>query len=228
MKKENFFWVSYSDLMTSLFFIMLVLFVVTVGYLQFEKSVLIEEKEILETVQKNVEKLQDRNDLFNYDEQYKRFTLKFDVQFKTNRYEITEKDLMNFDETKKKLEDTGLELKRIIDNLEELQRTNEAYKNISYMIVVAGSASRLGDEDYNYELSYKRAYNLYKFWRDDLGIDFDKKQYHQLLEFQIAGNGTGGIGRVEPLMDKKYTYKNQRFIINVVPKVGGVIEKNKL
>ncbi len=29
MKKKNFFWVGYSDLLTSLFFVMLVLFVVT-------------------------------------------------------------------------------------------------------------------------------------------------------------------------------------------------------
>ena len=34
MKKNNIFWISYSDLMTSLFFVMLVLFVVTVGYLK--------------------------------------------------------------------------------------------------------------------------------------------------------------------------------------------------
>ena len=34
MKKTNFFWIGYSDLMTSMFFIMLVLFVLTIGYLQ--------------------------------------------------------------------------------------------------------------------------------------------------------------------------------------------------
>jgi ABC-type Mn2+/Zn2+ transport system permease subunit len=33
MKKNNIFWISYSDLLTSLFFVMLVLFVVTIGYL---------------------------------------------------------------------------------------------------------------------------------------------------------------------------------------------------
>lgn len=38
MRKDNFFWISYSDLMTSLFFIMMVLFVVTIGYLQYQKN----------------------------------------------------------------------------------------------------------------------------------------------------------------------------------------------
>ena len=33
MKKNNFFWVGFSDLMTSMFFIMLVLFIIAVGYL---------------------------------------------------------------------------------------------------------------------------------------------------------------------------------------------------
>ena len=34
MKKSSFFWIGYSDLMTSMFFIMLVLFVMAIGYLQ--------------------------------------------------------------------------------------------------------------------------------------------------------------------------------------------------
>lgn len=36
MKKSNFFWVGYADLMTSLFFLMLVLFITTITYLQFK------------------------------------------------------------------------------------------------------------------------------------------------------------------------------------------------
>ena len=36
-KKDNFFWIGFSDLMTSLFFIMLVLFVLTIGYLRHQQ-----------------------------------------------------------------------------------------------------------------------------------------------------------------------------------------------
>jgi len=34
MKKNNLFWIGYSDLMTSMFFVMLVLFVLSIGFLQ--------------------------------------------------------------------------------------------------------------------------------------------------------------------------------------------------
>lgn len=219
MKKGNFFWIGYSDLMTSMFFIMMVLFFVTVRQLYNRVDVLENEKEILETVQKNVEKLKDRGDLFSYDKYFKRYTLKFEVQFVRNKTHLSSCELRNYDITRIKLNQTGAELKKIIDNLAELKKNDKRYENISYMIVVAGSASRTGNADHNYELSYQRAYNLYKFWRDELDIDFDALKYHNLVEFQIAGNGTGGVGRVKPI-EGCYTEKNQRFIINVIPKLG--------
>ncbi|KJF44275.1 hypothetical protein [Draconibacterium sediminis] len=220
MKKHNFFWISYSDLMTSMFFVMMVLFIVTIIKLRGTIEALEEEKEILQTVQKNVEQLQDRNDLFIYDSKYKRYTLKFDVQFVTDSSAISSTSLENYHTTRTKLVETGTELKKIIDNLKYLQRTDSAYQNVSYMIVVAGSASKSGKEDHNFELSYLRAYNLYKFWRDEGKIDFDEESYHELVEFQIAGNGIGGVGRFEPDPGKNFTTRNQRFIINVVPKIG--------
>jgi hypothetical protein len=219
MKKSNFFWVGYSDLMTSMFFIMMVLFFVTVRQLYNRVGVLEKEKEILETVQKNVEKLKEREELFIYDEQYKRYTLKFDVQFVSNKTNISGIELNDYFPTVKKLKQTGIELKKIIDNLAALKKSDQRYENVSYMIVVAGSASRTGNADHNYDLSYQRAYNLYKFWRDVWGIDFDSPEYHDLVEFQIAGNGTGGVGRIEPT-NGRYTEKNQRFIINIIPKLG--------
>ena len=221
MKKNNFFWVSYSDLMTSMFFVMMVLFFVTILKLKSTIKILKEERIVLETVQKNVEKLQDRKELFSYDSKYKRYTLIFDVQFKNDSSKIRAKSLENFETTEGKLRETGKELKKIIDDLITLQKTDSAYYNISYMIVVAGSASRTGKEDHNYELSYQRAYNLYKFWRDELNIDFDGTSYHELVEFQIAGNGIGGVGRLNN------ETANQRFIINVVPKIGSLIKKKE-
>jgi hypothetical protein len=221
MRKNNFFWVSYSDLMTSLFFVMMILFFVTIVKLKSTIEILKEERIVLETVQKNVEKLQDRKELFSYDSKYKRYTLIFDVQFKNDSSKIRAKSLENFETTEVKLRETGKELKKIIDDLITLQKTDSAYYNISYMIVVAGSASRTGRADHNYELSYQRAYNLYKFWRDELNIDFDGTSYHELVEFQIAGNGIGGVGRLDN------ETANQRFIINIVPKIGSLIKKKE-
>lgn len=221
MKKNNFFWVSYSDLMTSMFFVMMVLFFVTIVKLKSTIEILKEERVILETVQKNVEKLQDNEDLFSYDSKYKRFTLNFEVRFNKDSSKINANSLSNYQTTVDKLKETGTELEKIINNLKYLQKTDSAYFNISYMIVVAGSASLIGEEDHNYELSYKRAYNLYKFWKEKMNIDFDDKSYHELVEFQIAGNGIGGVGRL------KEDTANQRFIINVVPKIGSITKRKK-
>lgn len=223
MKKDkNYFWVGYSDLMTTLFFLMLLCAIFSIKYsrdLSKEIVVLKKEKEIIETVQKNIEKLKDKKELFVYDTKYKRYTLKFDVQFRSGRSNVDRFDIKHFGYTQNKLNQAGKELKKLIDNLAYLKQFDDSYKNVSYIIVVAGSASRTGGVDRNYSLSYQRAYSLYKYWRDHLGIDFDAEKYHDLIELQIAGNGTGGVGRVVT-NGKSYNRKNQRFIINIIPKLG--------
>lgn len=257
-KTNNFFWISLSDLMISMFFIMLV--VVSVEIIINDKlsteisdlkkklenctncekeiadltnktdsltqtvTVLKKEKKIIENVQKNIEQLKEKKDLFKYDDKFKRYVLKFNVEFKNDRSDISDGGLVNPRFTKNKLIETGNELKKVIDNLAVLKASNPAYKDVSYFIVVSGSASRLGDVDHNYSLSYMRAYNLYKFWKQQ-GIDFDSEVYHNLVDFQIAGNGFGGVGREKPEIGYSYTYKNQRFIINIIPKIGSFNEE---
>jgi len=96
-------------------------------------------------------------------------------------------------------------------------------KNVSYLIIISGYSSKLGiaDEDYDYKLSYRRAYNLWKYWKG-LGIDFEAEKYKGLIDLQISGNGWGGVGRFErdPKNHFKNEAKNQRFIIQIVPKIG--------
>lgn len=249
MRKSNLYWIGLSDLMISMFFIMLVIALVQiqinvsehdenkklnqqnnklrkkVKILENQALVLKEEKKVIETVQKNIEKLKEKDDLFQYDSIFKRYTLRFNVEFFTNENEITPNDIKDYDITRNKLIQTGKELFKIVENLDILKKENDSYKDISYMIVISGSASKTGLMDKNYELSYLRAYNLYKFWKDELGIDFDNKKYHKLIELQIAGNGIGGVGRIEVDQGKNYTEKNQRFIINVIPKLGSLNEK---
>ena len=78
--KKTFFWASYADLMTSLFFVMLVLFTVTVGVLAKEKNVVQEEldkiKEI-EAATQNVDKK-----YFSYNAKYKKHILKIEVNYR--------------------------------------------------------------------------------------------------------------------------------------------------
>jgi outer membrane protein OmpA-like peptidoglycan-associated protein len=196
-----------------------------VELLENQALVLKKEKKVIETVQKNIEKLKEKDDLFQYDSTFKRYTLRFNVEFFKGENEITENDIKDYDVTRTKLIETGKELFKIVENLDKLKKENDAYKDISYMIVISGSASKTGSIDENYKLSYLRAYNLYKFWKNELGVDFDNRKYHNLIELQIAGNGIGGVGRIAITKGENYTEKNQRFIINVIPKLGSINEK---
>ena len=268
MKKSGFFWVGYADLMTSLFFIMLVLYVISfalfkqqINYVEkgkrelektvknldetkkllqeqaeyvenakielektlseFEKTkklllVQAEKVKIIEAVEQNLEPLKNDKELFIYDDKYKRFNLAFDVQFKYGRSKINSNDLANIS-TIDELLTVGRALENIIKKLKKQKEIDlSKFGDISYLIVVSGSASDFGEKRIkNYSKSYERAYYLYQFWKEN-GIDLDAKKYHELVEFQIAGNGTGGVGR---LKDEK---KNQRFIINIIPKIGEV------
>lgn len=248
MRKSGFFWVSYADLMTSMFFVMLVLYVVS--YLKMkvfheellsankDLKELLEENEkkekiikvqaekfqIIQSVEKNLEPLKKGNGLFVYESKYKRYRLAFDVQYTLGSSEIKIGEIEDYYCTIQNLDEVGLELKNVIERLRLQRQKDIKYLNISYLIVVSGSASDLpgNDEDDNYRLSYNRAYNLYKYWKLNQDIDFDDERYHDFVEFQIAGNGIGGIGRFPCLKDDNYSseQKNQRFLINIIPKIG--------
>ncbi len=82
--------------------------------------------------------------------------------------------------------------------------------------MIAGYASKYGQEEHNYLLSYKRALSLWKHWRIN-GVDFEGKEYSDLIDLQISGNGWGGVGRVQ---DNEYN--NQRFLIQIFPKIGDI------
>ena len=246
MRKSGFFWVGYADLMTSLFFVVLILYVVSFALYkkqlsdihkfiseledtnnqlesansQLEKTkklllVQAEKAKIIEAVEQNLEPLKKEKDLFVYDNKYKRFNLAFDVQFKYGRSKINSKDLVSTN-TIDELITVGTSLENLIEKLRSQKETDNKFKEISYLIVVSGSASDFGEDEFkNYLKSYERAYYLYKFWKEN-GVDLDAKKYHDLVDFQIAGNGIGGVGRFS---DEE---KNQRFIINIIPKIGEI------
>lgn len=221
-KKESFFWTSITDLMTSLFFIMLVLYVLTFVLLKQEQKKVqtrVEELEKIVEVYKQVEsnlKPLKSDPLFLYETQYKRFKLAFDVKFATNRY--TMNDLENQDSTISKINEAGIRLKKIIDDLYEKSLNDTSAKKISYILVIAGYASRTSDNEYhNYELSYNRAWHLWDHWRN-MFIDFENKKYDGLIDLQISGNGFGGVGR-----ETSDEQANQRFLIQIFPKTGDLI-----
>ena len=219
MKQKNtdFFWPSYTDLMTSLFFIMLVLYVLT--YLRLNKTIRLQKDKlaIIEAVEQNLKPLKSDSTLFAYEEEYKRFKLAFDVQFKWDKYNIDPAELDNYDETIAKIDSAGRHLMRIIDKLNQEKKTNPHLKDVSYIVVIAGyaSISSTGQETHNYELSYHRALALRDHWKS-IGVNFEAAKYKDLVDLQISGNGWGGVGR------PKDETANQRFLIQIFPKIGDI------
>jgi hypothetical protein len=229
-KKEGFFWASFSDLMTSLFFIVLVLYVLTYVLLKRKEKELQQTVDdlnhklaVFELVEQNLKPLKQNNALFRYEERYKRFVLGFDVNFEVKEFAIEEGKLRDFDVTARKIDEVGKQLRITIDSLLSKKKTAPEMVNVSYIVIIAGYASHLkfGFEVDDYELSYKRAFNLWKYWYNN-GINFEDSKYKGLIDLQIAGNGWGGIGRFErdPENGMMNERKNQRFIIQIIPKIG--------
>ena len=206
MKKNNIFWISYSDLMTSLFFIMLVLFVVTIGYLKSIVDATNEQLEKIQELQTAVQELP--TDYFEYQPEYKRFKLNKQIQFDRGKSTIKSK-YNNY------LINVGKSITSLIDAL----NNNAEYKkfNIKYLVVIEGMASK-DNYQYNFELSYERALALYQLWESN-GIIFNP----ETCEIQISGSGIEGIREYSG----KEEYKNQQFLIHIIPKMGKIIEKNE-
>jgi hypothetical protein len=226
-KRKDFFWPSYVDLLTALFAVVLVLFVLS--YYRLKAEIAIKEKEaaLLNKVKKNLALFERDTSIFKTDTVFNRIELAFQVKFFTGYqyFRISPNDIDgNFFETKRKLDTLGIKLKAIIDEFRIQKKTDPSMKDISYLLVISGSASRLkGDDEYQSSiLSYNRALFLYKYWKESLGIDFDSPDYHEIIELQISGMGFGGIDRYNNpyiqsnVLEEK---KNQRFIISIAPKI---------
>ena len=205
MKNNNFFWVSFSDLMTSLFFIMMVLFVVTIGYLQFQKKATEEQLKKIEEIQAAVQQLPEQ--YFSYQKEYKRFKLNKEIGFGKKSHQI---DTMHY----KYLIEVGNSIQDLVNNLYSNKKFEDF--DIKYQIVIEGMASK-DSYPLNFELSYERALALYRLWKKE-GISFDP----EICEIQIAGSGTDGVREYSGADEEK----NQQFLIHIIPKIGK-IEFNK-
>ncbi|MBE0573973.1 flagellar motor protein MotB, partial [Candidatus Dojkabacteria bacterium] len=125
---DHFFWISFSDLMTSLFFIMLVLYIISyVSWVKTKRIIEVDAQkyQIIESVENNLAPLKKDSSLFTYDYKYKRYQLAFDVFFKSNKYNISQEDLKNYNSTITRLKDISLKLKEIIQNIEYQKENND-------------------------------------------------------------------------------------------------------
>lgn len=196
--KESFFWTSYSDLMTSLFIIVLVLFVLVIVLLNNRMKATLMELENIKKVEASTRDLE--GEYFSYNKEYEKFILNIDCQFPVRKYDINLLDK----QTRDKLMDAGRQVKNFLENHSENQ----------YLVIVEGQASANSEAwtEYNYNLSYQRALSLIKFWATNPDVKFSEKN----CELQIAGSGDGRLSA--KTMRDPVNVKNQRFLIYIIPK----------
>lgn len=220
-KSKSFFWASYADLMTSLFFVMLMLFVVVVVKLNQKKTSIETEKENLEAQLAKAQEIENatlglESEYFEYKSEYKKHKLTIDVSFPTGKSDI---ELYVPKEIQEKLLAAGRKAKEFVDS------TTVKHPGIQYLLIIEGQASR---DNYkrNYELSYERAYALKKFWEKGDTINGPILFSQENCEVLICGSGDGrqsGTG----LMRESNERLNQRFLIHILPKPGVIEEVTK-
>ncbi len=229
-KQKDPFWTSYSDLMTSLFFVMLVLFIIC----------LVKVGKTNGELNDKVIALDSLNFTLNADNEDLRNILQLESQFKV----LSESAALQYDPIKKMFYAKDFQEKEIFypnddkikeqyitvvdsvgnDLLRIMQSLNQN-KDYNYQMVIEGNAAikweNLQSGNYNaddvgmYHLSYRRALALYLHWKSK-GIDFRKYN----TEIIIAGSGFNGINR-----DEKVEDYNKRFIIQIIPKINRPKEK---
>jgi len=206
-KEASFFWPSYADLMTSLFFVMLVLYVLTVAILKSKESGIIADAlkyRKIRDIEQALKELDGK--YFRYEPENQRFRMNVDVNFPPNSAAIQSLPTPVRDQ----LETTGNVL---FDKIKAVSRQNP---DVSYMIVIEGNAQRYNDNFRNnpnlgYTLSYERALALFNFWKAE-GIDLGR---FKNCEVVLVGSGYFGKAR-----DRDTERNNRRFTIQVTSKVG--------
>lgn len=226
MKKKNtstYFWTSYADLMTSLFFVMIVFFAVAIGLLQHKREEAENAKRVAEdakvVAENEIKKIQEIENaiksidphFFEYNEEYKKHILKIDVQFPTGEFNINKIPVDKRDALRK----AGGIIARFMS--QEHQNNPE----VQYLLIIEGQASRDNYWQSAYEnndvLSFQRALELKKYW-ENTGISFGEE-----CEVIVCGSGQDGAMRLQP--DTPSNKANQRFLIHIMPKPGVIDNK---
>jgi hypothetical protein len=202
-KSESSFWVSYSDLMTSLFLIMVALFAVTSVILVKNYNDTKSKLKDIEAIENSIRSM--KGNYFSYDSIHKRHQLKIEVRFDAGKDSIKSYYRNPLKTAGWVLMDTVRSIKNKYPRL-----------NINFTIIIEGMAD---SSEYmvrhidpnkwydNYTLSYRRALSLLRFWNNE------NVQFPSYCDVQVSGSGTGGIREsVDSL--------NRRFLIQILPKVG--------
>lgn len=255
-KNNGSFWPSYVDVMTTLFAITLVLFVVSFARFKIKETELKESNEILQTlvdeyeniitVYSTVSKI-DSTEYFGYNEQYLKHLFTVDVEYQTKEFHI---DRLKLDKTdtvaaNKVRRDILIAGNLVKSTIQSIEKSDSVDSNIKFLVVIEGQSSRIRFDEgpwmNNYTLSYLRAQYLNKFWKEN-GIDIDAIPRCELI---ISGSGEQGVPRNIPNESKlrnsfpnqadyqkawnEIEMGNQRFLINIVPVIGNIdVSKEKI
>ena len=198
-KKESFFWTSYSDLMTSLFFVMLVLFVLVIVLLHKRMEATEAQLQAIKEIAESTKDL-DNSEYFELRPEYKKYQLTIQVRYPAGKSDLIDMISDDKDYQLKQLADAGKEIKNFLDKHSDNQ----------YVLIIEGQASK-DNYLYNYELSYQRALALMRFWIEDADINFGTN-----CEILISGSGDGKLDTHS--MRERNEHENQRFLIHILPK----------
>lgn len=221
--KKALFWTSYSDLMTSLFFAVLVLFVVVVVAMGTVNRQVQKAKEKLEKALEDANATNEQlNQILRLQDQFNTLTASSSLKYDEQKRMFYAKDFVGIeifkpnedvikDEYLETVNKVGADIKKLIDTLKVHNR------DFKYQLVIEGTAAipykelRAGtfnpDNMGMYELSYRRALALYNKWK---GLNFRESN----TEIIIAGSGFNGVNRDNIVEDN-----NKRFIIQIIPKI---------
>jgi len=213
VKKESFFWTSYSDLMTSLFFVMLLLFVLVIVLLHNKMVDIENEREAAQV------KLEELERITQIDKQFEPLIASGKFKYYPESKKFVAKDLIgneifNPDETKilPQFVQPTVEVGKEVEAL--LKKLSKENVNFSYQLIIEGNMANKWDKRINkdnawgYKTSYERALAVYQLW-NSRGIDLRKYN----TEILICGSGFNGLDR------DNIEENNKRFSIQIIPKI---------
>ena len=201
--RKTFFWASYADLMTSLFFVMLVL----VGVLAIEKNVAQSDVDKIKEIEAATQKVDKK--YFSYNDKFKKHILNIEVKYHSG--------IDNINDLPEQTRDSLLRAGKVIHSF--IDSTIKANPRVQYLLIIEGQASRdqyKGHYEDNMMLSYRRALGLFQYWK------YHDIHFESICEPIVCGSGEGGYPR--DMLDDK---NNQRFLIHLVLKPGTMGHINK-
>lgn len=195
-RHKDSFWLSYSDLMTSLFFIMLVLFVVCICKMKITNFQL---NTALKEANATNEQLQQ---ILQLETQFKELSKSSDLKYIEEKKMFVAKDFIGveiFNPNKDVIKPEYIAtVDRVGNSLQEIvQRLHEKNPNLNFQLVIEGNAAipweQLKENTYNadniqmYELSYHRALALYRRWKLK-GFDFRNYNTEVIIAGRVQWN----------------------------------------